>query len=145
MEKIIANIDGGARNNPGPAGIGVAVFENGKLRKKYSEYIGKKTNNEAEYESLIFALKKMKLLYGKKEIKKREVEIRSDSKLVVKQMKGKFKIKSEKTQPLFLKAWNLNIDIGKAKFKLVPREKNKVADSLVNEAIDKKTKKQKLF
>lgn len=144
--KIAINIDGGSRGNPGDSAIGI-VFKSGdgKIIKEYSKFIGKKTNNQAEYASLIFSLEKAKLIFGKEKIKKMEFEIRSDSTLLVKQMKGEYKIKDKLIQELFLKAWNLKIDFGKIEFILVPREENKEADKLVNIALDNKEKNQSLF
>jgi ribonuclease HI len=140
MKKIIIYTDGGSRGNPGPAAIGVVIDD-----KEYSEQIGQATNNEAEYQAVIFALKKAKALFGKKVIKTAEVEIKSDSELLIKQLNGQYKILDSKIQPLFLKVWNLKIDFGKIKFNLIPREKNKQADKLVNEALDTQTKTQTLF
>ena len=146
MKKIIIYTDGGSRGNPGPSAIG-AVFCNEKNQavKKYSEYLGPATNNEAEYQAVIFALKKAKALFGKKAMKDYEVEIKSDSELLTKQLNGEYKILDSKIQALFLKAWNLKIDFGKIKFTLVPREENKEADKLVNEALDSQIKKATLF
>jgi len=129
-KKIIIYTDGGSRGNPGPSAIGVVLGD-----KEYSENIGVRTNNEAEYEAVIFALKKAKALFGKKAIKTSEVEVRSDSELLIKQLNGEYKILEPKIQSLFLKAWNLRIDFGKVKFTLIPREKNSGADRLVNEAL----------
>ncbi|MBZ9571805.1 ribonuclease HI family protein [Patescibacteria group bacterium] len=146
MKKIIIYIDGGSRGNPGPAAIG-ALFcnEKGQMIKKYSQYLGENfTNNEAEYLACISALKKFKALFGKKLAKNSEIELRSDSELLVKQLRGQFKILDSKIQPLFLKAWNLKIDFKKVKFKLISREKNKEADRLVNEALNIRAKTQKL-
>lgn len=136
MKKIIIHIDGGSRGNPGPSALGVLFLdEKGTVLKKYSEYLGKKTNNEAEYEALIFALKKAKAFFGKKEIKNLALEIRSDSELLVKQMNGQYKIKNPNIQNLFLSAWNLKIDFGNLKVFYISREENKEADKLVNEAL----------
>lgn len=136
MKKIIIYTDGGSQGNPGPAGIGV-VFCNQKeqIIKKYSQFIGQATNNVAEYQAVIFALQKFKALFSKKLAKSAEVEIRSDSDLLVKQLNGEYKILDEKIQPLFLKVWNLRFDFKKIKFKLISRDKNKEADILVGEAI----------
>ena len=134
MQKIIVNTDGGAIGNPGPAGIGVVIKGGGK-EKKYSEAIENGTNNEAEYKALIFALKKTKLLFGKKNARNNEVECYLDSELVVKQLNGEYKIKEKNLQPLFLEVWNLKIDFKNVNFIHVPREKNKEADKLVQEAI----------
>jgi len=137
--KIIIYTDGGSRGNPGPSGIGVVITdEKGIPVKKYSEHIGEKTNNEAEYEAVIFALGKLKQVFGKEKVKKMEFEFRSDSELVMRQLKGKYKIKEEKLFPLFIKIWNIKMDFGKIVFKEIPREKNKEADKLANEALDKK-------
>lgn len=132
IKKLIIYTDGGSRGNPGPSGIGVVIDD-----KRYSEYIGEGTNNEAEYRAVIFALKKAKQLFGKKAVKTAEVEIRSDSELLVRQLNGEYKILGPKIQPLFLQLWNLRIDFGKITFKLIPREQNKEADKLVNNALDK--------
>jgi len=135
MDKIIIHTDGGAIGNPGPSGIGVVIRGQGK-EKKYSEFIGNGTNNEAEYKALIFALKKTKLLFGKKNVKNTEVECFLDSELIVKQLNGEYKIKEKDLQPLFLEVWNLKTDFKNVKFIHVPREKNKEADYLVEKAID---------
>ncbi len=137
MKKIVAYTDGGSRGNPGPSAIGVVVCdEKGKVVKEYSENVGVRTNNEAEYEAVVFALKKIKALHGKKAVKNTEVEIRSDSELLIKQLNGKYKVLEPKIQPLFLKVWNLRIEFNKLKFSSIPREKNKEADRLVNKALD---------
>jgi len=146
IEKIVVNIDGGSRGNPGPAAFGVLIFDGrGNVLKKYSQSIGEATNNEAEYQGLIFALKKIKALFGKEKIKKMLVELTSDSELLVKQMKGEYKILNPGIQALFLKAWNLKIDFARVKFSLIPREKNREADRLVNEALDIENRTKKLF
>jgi ribonuclease HI len=144
--KIVIYIDGGSRGNPGPSAFGILISDGPKnVPKKYSQYIGEATNNEAEYQALIFALKKTKSLFGKEKIKKVGIELRSDSELLIKQMKGEYKVLNPKIQKLFLKAWNLKIDFGKLKFFLIPREENREADRLVNEVLDAETKTQKLL
>ena len=146
MNKLIIYIDGGSRGNPGPAALGVLFLtEKGEVLKEYSQYLGKKTNNEAEYLALIFALKKSKALFGREKIKNILIELKSDSELLVKQMKGEYKIKEPKIQSLFLQAWNLKVDFKNIKFLLIPREKNKEADKLVNEALNNETSKKTLF
>jgi ribonuclease HI len=147
MRKIIIYTDGGSRGNPGPAAIG-AVFcnEKGEVFKKYSEYLGENfTNNEAEYQAVIFALNKFKALFGKKLASGTEIELRSDSELLIKQLNGEYKILEPKIQPLFITLWNLKLDFKRVKFKLISREKNKEADRLVNEILDSQIKSQKLF
>ncbi len=146
MKKLVVYTDGGSRGNPGPSAIGVVVCdEKGKMIKEYGEQIGVHTNNEAEYEAVIFALKKIKALYGKKVLTSVEVEIRSDSELMVKQLNGEYKIMEPKIQPLFLNVWNLKIDFNKIKFISIEREKNKEADKLANQALDSQARTQTLF
>ncbi|MCD6233170.1 ribonuclease HI family protein [bacterium] len=146
MEKVFVHIDGGARGNPGPAALGVAILNSsGEVVKRYSQFLGKLTNNEAEYQALIFALKKLKLIFGKEKLKKMLVEIRSDSELLVRQMQGRYKVIDSKIQRLFLQAWNLKVEFGNLNFLLVRREKNKIADKLVNEALDKAKETKSLF
>jgi len=147
MKKIIIYTDGGSRGNPGKAGIGVVYAnEKGQTIKTYSEYLGDNvTNNEAEYMGIITALKKFKTFFSKKLALGAEVEIRADSELVVKQLNGEYKILNENIQPLFIQVWNLKFDFKKVGFKHIPREKNKEADRLANEAMDSKAKAQRLF
>jgi len=146
MKKIIIYTDGGSRGNPGPAAIGtIFCNEKGEIIKKYSEYLGETTNNEAEYQAVIFALKKFKALFGKKLAKNTEIEIKSDSELLIKQINGEYKILEEKIQTLFLEIWNLKLDFKKVKFKLISREKNKEADRLVNETLNSQAGTQKLI
>ena len=139
--KIIIYCDGGSRGNPGPGAIGVIFTdEKGKIIKEYAEKIGRATNNEAEYEAVIFALQKAKLLFGGKKIKTMAVEIRTDSEFLAKQMNGKYKILDRRIEQLFLKVWNLKIDFGEVKFIHVLRGDNAEADRLVNKALDSKEK-----
>jgi len=147
MKKIIINTDGGSRGNPGPGAIGI-VFSNekGQSLKEYSEYLGDNfTNNEAEYRAVIFALQKFKALFGKKLAQNSEIELKSDSELLIKQLNGEYKILDPKIQSLFLKVWNLRLDFKKIKFTLISREKNKTADGLANKALDGANSTPKLF
>lgn len=130
-DTIVVHTDGGSRGNPGPAAIGVVV-----AGKEYGEYLGVRTNNQAEYEALIFALKKVKQLVGKKKAKEAKVEARMDSELVVKQLNGGYKIEEESLQSLFVKVWNLRLDFGNIVFRHVPREENRRADRIVNKVLD---------
>lgn len=144
--KLIIYTDGGARGNPGPAAIGVVIAdEKVSPIKKYSEYLGEKTNNEAEYEAIIFAFKKIKALYGKDKIKNIDIELKSDSELIVRQLNHQYKIEEPHLQKLFMKIWNMLIDFGKVKFIHIPREENKEADALVNECLDGEAGKKTLF
>ncbi|GBE17167.1 14.7 kDa ribonuclease H-like protein [bacterium BMS3Abin15] len=141
-DKIVMYTDGGSRNNPGPAAVGVFIET---LRKQYGHFIGDKTNNEAEYEALIFGLKKIKQLVGKKKLKNIEVECYLDSEFVTKQMNHEYKVKEKNLQGLFLQAWNLVLDFGKVTFRHIPREKNIVADKIVNKELDMQEKQTSLL
>lgn len=142
MSKIVLYTDGGSRGNPGPAALGVFIET---LGKSYGEYLGEKTNNEAEYAAIVSALKKVKALLGKAEAKKTAVECRMDSELACKQLNHVYKIENERLQPLFLEIWNLMLDFSDVKFVHVYREKNTVADKMVNEALDEKKKQLSLL
>lgn len=132
-QKLIAYCDGGSRGNPGPAAIGIYIPQ---LKKEYSKFLGKATNNEAEYQAVIFALKKIKHLIGGEKAEKAEIEIRMDSELVVNQLNGKYKIKEKDLIPFFIEIWNLKQDFGKVDFVHILREENKEADRLVNKELD---------
>ncbi|MFH1175621.1 MAG: ribonuclease HI family protein [bacterium] len=140
--KIILNTDGGSRGNPGPAAIGIAISDlSGAVLKTYGETIGVATNNDAEYQALIFGLKKIKLLFGGEKAKQMSIECRLDSELVVKQLDHEYKLKEERIQKFFIEIWNLMLDFGSVSFTHIPREQNKLADKCVNEALDKKESK----
>jgi ribonuclease HI len=140
MEEIIIYTDGGSRGNPGPAAIGVWIKT---FDKRYGEMIGDATNNDAEYQALIFALKKCKALLGSKKAKNTHVICRLDSELVVKQLHHEYKITKPNMQKYFIAVWNGVLDFGAVTFHHVPRTQNTVADSLVNQALDASV--QKLF
>lgn len=142
-KKIQIHTDGGARGNPGPAALGVVI--GAPINKGYSQYLGKKTNNEAEYEAVVFALKKLKSLLGKGEVKDLHVEVYMDSDLAVNQLNHKFKVESENIIPLFIKIHNLRLEYGSVHFTHVRREKNKDADKLVNIELDKQEGGASLF
>jgi len=143
---IILYTDGGSRGNPGPGAAGVVICnKKGGIIKKYNHYLGKVTNNQAEYEAVILGFKKAKALFGKKKAKNLKVELRADSELLVRQLNGEYKILDSKIQPLFLTVWNLKLDFKNVEFIHIPREKNKEADKLVNESLEEKIKAHKLF
>ncbi|MDP3800465.1 MAG: ribonuclease HI family protein [bacterium] len=132
---IIIHTDGGARGNPGPAAIGVVINIAGNI-KEYGEKIGNTTNNVAEYKAVIFALKKAKQLIGKSNTKLSELDIRTDSELLVKQLNGSYKVKDANLGLLFIEVWNLKQDFKKVVIIHIPREQNKGADKMVNRALD---------
>lgn len=134
-KKLIIFTDGGARNNPGPAGIGVVLMdENRKVVAEVSKYIGTATNNQAEYKAVIEAFVKAD------ELEAEELEFYLDSELVVKQINREYRVKDRDLAPLFVQIHNASLAFRKVTFTHVRREQNKEADLLVNLAIDKATK-----
>lgn len=125
--------DGASRGNPGPAAIGVVIGG-----KKYGNAIGYATNNEAEYQAVIFALHKAKQLLGKKGSKETNIVISLDSELVCKQLNGLYKVSEPNMQKFFIEIWNLKQDFKSVSFTNISREQNAEADRLANEALDKK-------
>jgi ribonuclease HI len=123
--------DGGARGNPGPAAFGyVLEAEDGTVLAAHGEAIGVATNNVAEYSALIAGLAKAV------ELQIPEVEVVSDSELMVKQMTGVYKVKNEALRELSLEAARHARGLGKVTYTAVRREHNKLADKLVNDALD---------
>jgi len=140
--KFLVNTDGGSRGNPGPAAIGVVIRDDaGHLVKSYGETIGTATNNQAEYQAVVFALQKLKALLGAARSRSTGVEFFMDSELVVKQLTGIYKIEEETLFAPFIKIWNLKIDFKHITFQHVPREKNRDADRMVNEALNASSNK----
>ena len=134
-DKIIVYTDGGSRGNPGPAALGVVVGGH-----EYGEYLGIQTNNYAEYQALIFALKKVKQLAGKTKAKQSHIEVRMDSELIVRQMNGQYKITDPDLKIMYVDVHNLCLDLGSVTFVHIPREQNKAADRMVNKALDERLK-----
>ena len=124
-------IDGASRGNPGESGIGILVILPDSTREEIREYIGRGTNNEAEYKALIRALR-----YLVAEVNP-EVKIHSDSKLVANQMNGLWRVKDPKLRILHSEAKKLASRIAALEIEYVPRERNTEADRLANEAIDR--------
>lgn len=122
--------DGACRGNPGPMGIGVVLLENGKKVKEISKRIGKGTNNIAEWSALIEGLK-MALAHGC-----RELEVRGDSQLIIRQVTGQYRVKSENLIPLYNEARRLSGNFEKIRFKWVNRDDNAFTDALSNRALD---------
>ncbi len=129
--KAKLSTDGGARGNPGPAAYGyVLETEDGTVLEARGEAIGIATNNVAEYRALIAGLEKAA------ELGVDELEVVSDSELVVKQMRGEYRVKNEALRELSLDAAALARRVGKVRYTAVRREHNELADRLVNEALD---------
>lgn len=139
MEHFFIYCDGGARGNPGPAGYGFVIYDkNKKELAKGSKYLGETTNNQAEYQGVIAALKSIKYHVSSIKDKDIEVEVFLDSQLIVEQMNGRYKIKNQGLKPLFWQIRDLIMVLGgRVSFQYIPREQNKEADKLVNLAIDK--------
>jgi ribonuclease HI len=124
--------DGGARGNPGPAAYAyVLEAEDGTVLDARGETIGVATNNVAEYRALVAGLERAV------EAGVKELEVVSDSELVVRQMQGEYRVKNRALQGLFLQASELAREIGKVSYRAVRREHNELADRLVNEALDR--------
>lgn len=129
--KLIVNVDGGARGNPGPAAIGVVVQDSdGNILEEHAEKIGTATNNVAEYKALIHGIERTV------ELGADELELRGDSELVVKQMLGQYKVKHPDMKPLHARAKEALAGIPEWSITHVRREKNAEADRLVNQALD---------
>ncbi len=125
-------VDGGARGNPGPAGFGAHIEDtDGNLVRELSGFLGHTTNNVAEYGGLVAALG------AARELGARSLEVFADSELMVRQMNGQYKVKNEKLKPLFAKAQALASGLATFRIRHVPREKNRDADRLANEAMDR--------
>jgi len=123
--------DGGSRGNPGPSAIGYAIYDlEDNLLHKDSKYLGITTNNQAEYQGLKVGLEKCRSLNI------REVQVHMDSLLVVNQMKGVYKVKNRDLWPVHESLKVLIAEFSKVTFTHVPRELNKLADSMVNECLD---------
>ncbi len=126
---LVIEVDGSARFNPGPAGIGVRVIgTDGQTRKEISRYLGTRTNNQAEYEALLCGLKEATQYPGE------EVEIRTDSALVFNQATGRFRVKDVELQQLHARCMNMLSRLPQVRLKLVPRGQNRAADKLAQAA-----------
>ena len=129
--KLTLFTDGGARGNPGPAATGIVLKnEQGEVVSAYGEYLGKQTNNFAEYSALISGLKKAL------ELGADEIECLVDSKLVCEQLNRNWKVKEPTLQKLFMEAWNVMQKFKKVKISHTLREGNKEADAEVNKVLD---------
>jgi probable phosphoglycerate mutase len=123
--------DGGARGNPGPAAYGYVIEnEDGDVLAAHGEAIGRATNNVAEYSGLVAGLEKAA------ELGVRDVEVVSDSELLVKQMRGEYRVKNEALKELWEQAGDLERRFARVRYTAVKREHNELADELVNKALD---------
>jgi ribonuclease H / adenosylcobalamin/alpha-ribazole phosphatase len=131
-DRVVVEADGGSRGNPGPAGYGAVVKDpaTGDILAERKAGLGHTTNNVAEYSGLIAGLE------AARDLGASAVDVRMDSKLVVEQMSGRWRIKHLPLQTLATQAKNLVAEFGKVTFEWIPRERNKDADRLANEAMD---------
>lgn len=144
MPKLLIYTDGGARGNPGPAAGGVVIKnEKEEIIFETSKYLGIATNNQAEYEALILALQKAGEIFKSCSDTKfsaptesLNIECFLDSELIVKQLNGEYRVKNEGLKPLYEKTSSLIKHFDSVKFIHIPREKNKLADKLVNKELD---------
>ena len=123
------NIDGASRGNPGPSGIGVVIIKNKLIIAKYNEFIGEKTNNQAEYAALKKALQIASIFDS-------EITVLSDSKLVVYQRKNRYKVRNKQIKTIFREISDLEKQFRAVIYRYIPRAKNRYADFLANQAID---------
>ncbi|MBU0572637.1 ribonuclease HI family protein [Patescibacteria group bacterium] len=136
-DKIIIYCDGGARGNPGPAASAFVAIQDGKITHRGSKYIGIATNNVAEYGSVLLALSWLFKNY--KDDTDLEIIINLDSELVTKQMSGLYKVKNPKLKEMFVKGKGIESKLSsKVIYKWTPRDKNRLADFLVNKELDKR-------
>lgn len=134
-EAVIANIDGGARGNPGPAAYGVVIRNSkGEILTELSDYLGLQTNNYAEYSGLLAALE---FAVNKKYL---SLKIFSDSELLVRQMQGRYKVNNPTLQELFARAQSMVKKLERFSIEHVLRERNKEADRLVNKVLDERAR-----
>jgi ribonuclease HI len=124
--------DGASRNNPGEAGAGVYILQDGRPIEKIARYLGTTTNNVAEYTAAIIGLDHAVMRGALR------VTLLADSELLVKQINGQYKVKNEGLKPLYAKVKELIAKIGSVEVQYIPREQNKEADALANKAIDEK-------
>jgi ribonuclease HI len=136
--KITVFTDGGARGNPGPAGAGVYIVgADGKPLKSIAQFLGRQTNNWAEYEAVILALEALKKLFGRERLRELDIELKLDSELVARQLRGEYQIKEPTLFPQYIRVHNLRVsDVPNLTITHVPRAQNKDADRLANEAMD---------
>lgn len=136
--RYFIHADGGARGNPGPSGAGAMIRDElGNSVASVSKFLGHRTNNFAEYEAVILAMDEILKLVPEGERSETEVVVKMDSQLVVKQMQGVYKVKHPVMKEQFARLVQKLGAFGKAEFLHVPREQNKDADALANEAMDR--------
>lgn len=133
LNRVRVYSDGAARGNPGPSGAGAVLVEpSGQIVDRLGKYLGVRTNNYAEYMGLLLGLRRAR------ELGVREVEVFADSELMIRQLGGRYQVKSSSLRPLYQEALKLLNDFSRVKLVHVPREMNSAADEMSNRAIDER-------
>ena len=133
QEGLIIFTDGGAYNNPGPAAVGIVFYnQGGKELRRTSKFIGNTTNNQAEYQAVLLALK-----IAQEKFASRQIQFFLDSKLIVEQLNGNYKIKNQGLKLLYFEVKKMQLNFPQVLYDYVPREKNRIADKLVKIEIKK--------
>ena len=135
MKQVEIYIDGAAKGNPGPAGIGVVIYQDGSVLKNISNYIGNATNNIAEYTALIYGLQEALIL------KVENIKINTDSQLLYRQVKREYKVKNLNILGLYNQAIHLMSGFKEVSINHIPRQENRGADKLANIAIKEAAKR----
>ncbi len=130
---LLIRTDGGARGNPGPAGIGVVIehAKTGEVLEQHAKFLGHTTNNQAEYRAVILGLERCLALGAT------EVDVLADSELLIKQANGDYRVKNPELGKRYLTMKRLELEIGRVRYRHVRREQNKAADALANQAMDR--------
>ncbi|HEX7589268.1 MAG TPA: ribonuclease HI family protein [Anaerolineae bacterium] len=132
MARLILFTDGAARGNPGPAAMGVVLTDaKGKVIEEHGRVLGEMTNNEAEYRALLWGVERAQANLAN------EIEVRSDSELLVRQLKGIYRVRAANLKPLFEQARSALARFERVSIHHIPREQNRRADALANAALDK--------
>ena len=139
MKELEIYIDGASKGNPGPSGIGVVICRDGQTIKNLSSYIGRATNNFAEYTALIYALQEALML------KAEVLKIKTDSQLLARQLNKVYKVKNENIVGLYNQAVRLLAAFKEVSIQDIPREENKGADKLATQVIKKELRKKVLL
>lgn len=134
MMELTIFTDGASRNNPGEAGAGIFIIQDSMPIERIARYLGRTTNNVAEYSAAIIGLEHAVRLRAS------SVKLCADSELLVKQLNGQYKVKNEGLKPLHAKVKELIAKIGSVEVQYIPRDQNREADALANKAIDEKLK-----
>ena len=138
MTHFTIHADGGARGNPGPAGAGAMIRDElGNAVASVSQFLGKRTNNFAEYEAVILAFQTLAKLVPQAKRAGTNVEVKMDSELIVKQMRGEYKVKNATLKEQQARLAHVAAAFGTITFTHVPREQNSDADALANAAMDR--------